>query len=137
MKRLLMLSVMGMTFLAVGCGSESTAQPTASGAGAQGSPTAATVAKPASKPAPAVAKFPAACEAILLGKSSAWSAAETHWLSAENAATSDSSVTLAFFQLVADTGSLALDTLGGKTSAVDLATYNTDLAAVSTYVAGC
>jgi hypothetical protein len=78
MKRLLMFGLMGMTFLAVGCGSESTVQPTVSEAGAQGTPTAATVAKPTSKLAPVVAKYPAACTAILLGKSSDWSGAETH-----------------------------------------------------------
>jgi hypothetical protein len=137
MKRLVILGLTGTAFLAVGCGSESTAQPTASGAGVQVTPTAVTIAKPTSKPAPAVAKYPAACTAILLGKADNWAAAETHWLSAENASSSDGSATLAFFQLVADSGSLALDTLGGKSSTSDMATYKTDLAVAGGYLAGC
>lgn len=132
MRRLLILGLASTTLLAAGCGADSTVQPAASGA----SPTAVTVAKPTARPI-AVAKYPAACTAIVLGKTNNWSAAETHWLSAENAASNDSSATLAFFQLLADTGALALDALGGTSSTTAMATYKTDMAAAGSFTTGC
>jgi hypothetical protein len=58
-------------------------------------------------------------------------------LAAENAATSDAGATFAFFSLVADTASVALDQLGGLPSAADVATYQTDLALAGQYITGC
>jgi hypothetical protein len=104
-----------------------TAAPTAV---ATGAPTVAPTAAPTVAPtsaAPAAAAYPLACTAIALAKRGEWEDAETHWLSAEEAAAAagDDAATSAFFQLVTDTETVALDQADGKSTASDVATDKT------------
>jgi len=78
-----------------------------------------------------------ACTAANLAKKGEWSQAETHWLSAEQHASGDYNATMALYLLVTDSGAVAMDKLTGAPTAIDITTYNTDLAAASDSVAGC
>jgi hypothetical protein len=69
-----------------------------------------------------------------------WAASETHWISAEAAASPDLQTTVAFLQLGEDAANVALDQdlkKSSSTLANDIATYHTDLASYRVYVAGC
>lgn len=101
--------------------------------GDNANPAAVTTGAPPATSQPA--SNPLACNVMALAGNGEWAQAETHWLSAEQHATTDYNATMAFYLLVTDSGTVATDQLTGAPSAGDVATYNTDLAAA--FTTGC
>jgi hypothetical protein len=91
------------------------------------STSAATSATPTAVQGPAP-YHTAVCQAIADGKASNYSAAQSQWLAAQNASSSDITLSLDFLNLNLASASLALDSIGtSSTKATDLATYNADI----------
>lgn len=143
MRDLVKLAAIAVALALTGCGAvtATTSSPTGSVAPAISTtaPTSTATAIATATATTTAPKYPAACAAITLGKASEWAQAEQHWLTAEEQASAGGNftATLKLENLVADTGALAMDTLNGTSSAVDLFTYQADLTSASAYTAHC
>lgn len=91
--------------------------------------------------APAASSAPVAapqyvCTAVKLGAAGEWGAAQTHWFTNETQ-TTNLQASSAFLQLEADTSAIALDQYAKKPTALDVATYQADLAGDAALTVGC
>lgn len=121
-----------------GCG-EATSGPAPTAAAA--APTADTSTPQTAAPPAAPTDIPAvpsACTARSLAAAGNWDAAETHYLSAETAAsTSNPGEVNDFYQLLSDAEAVASDKLSGSPTAADIATYTTDQQLYAADFAAC
>jgi hypothetical protein len=76
------------------------------------------------------------CTAMKLAAAGEWGSAESHWITDETQ-TTDLKATFAFLQLGEDAGAIALDQYSHLPLALDVATYDNDLAGDSAYTVGC
>ena len=100
---------------------------------------APTAAPPTAKPA---ALYAVACTAIKQGNQGNWSSSQTHWLDAEEQASTagDGTGTSDYYLMVTDSGDIALDHLDGASKATinaNIATYHSDLDQVNADGYGC
>jgi len=128
----IMAGVVGL-FALSGCGTAATAPTNA----ASGATLPIATAPPAPTAATAAPVTTLACRALALGTQGHWSSAETAWLAAENGPSTDANGALAYFKLLTDTASVAIDQATSTSMANDVETYKADLVTDAQYVVGC